>query len=65
MKPSSFPLRLDLEVKVGNTWEVMYTYHVNNIGQLYEKIEYIKTMYNLSGKDWRIYFYLNSKVNKL
>lgn len=64
MKQSSFPLRLDLEVLVGHKWEVMLSYRVTTKSQLFEKMQYIKSMYNLKGRDWRIYFYLNSKVNK-
>jgi hypothetical protein len=64
MKRSAFPIRVELETIDGfGKWNVMLTYVVNDISVLYKKIETIKTMYVLDKKEYRIFFYMQSKVN--
>lgn len=64
MKRSAFPIRVELEtLDTFGKWNVMLTYVVNDISVLYKKIETIKTMYVMDKKEYRIFFYMQSKVN--
>ena len=64
IKPSAFPIVIDLEVKDEyDNWIIAFTCLVNSNKTLYKKMETIKTMYVLDNREYRIMFRLNSKMN--
>jgi len=65
MKPSAFPITIEVEVKINNIWEITHNLTANSSGSLYSKMENIKTLLALDNKTYRITFIVNSKVNAL
>jgi hypothetical protein len=65
MKPSAFPIKIEVEVEIDKHWEITHNLTANNSGSLYSKMESIKTLYALENKTYRITFVVNSKVNDL
>lgn len=63
MKPSAFPITIEVEVEINGIWEVTHTIIANNNYMVYSKMENIKTLLGLDNKTYRISFLLNSKVN--
>jgi len=63
MRKTMFPARLELEVLRGEVWVVEISYAVNDDSQFLTKFQYLKSMYPLKKKDYKIFIYANSKVN--
>jgi len=65
MKPSAYPITIEVEVEINRHWEITHNLTVHNSSSLYSKMESIKTLYALENKTYRITFVVNSKVNAL
>jgi len=65
MKPSAFPITIEVEVKIDGIWQVTHTLIANNKTMLHNKMQNIKTLLGLENKNYRITFIVNSKVNNL
>jgi hypothetical protein len=65
MKPSAFPITIEVEVKIDGIWQVTHTLVASDKGKLYLKMQSIKTLLGLNNKNYRIIFIVNSKVNIL
>jgi hypothetical protein len=65
MKPSAFPITIEVEVKINGIWEITHNLTANSSGSLNLKMENIKTLLALDNKTYRITFIVNSKVNAL
>lgn len=59
---NNFPALIELQVFVGDKWEVMLSHLCYNKESLYRKMEVIKTMYVL--KKYRIFVTYQSKLNR-
>jgi hypothetical protein len=59
-----YPARLHLEVYVNPEWIESASIYVENRDMLFKRIIYLKTMYNIKGKKYRMYLTVQSKMNK-
>jgi hypothetical protein len=65
MKKHNFPVLVELEMipKGKSKFEVVYSQVAHDNEMLYRKIQYIKTLYNLVGVDYRINITVQSLMN--
>jgi hypothetical protein len=63
MKATMYPARLELEILRENGWVVEISIVVNNDISLFNKYQYIKSMYPCNNKSYQIFIVANSKVN--
>lgn len=66
MQKYSFPLTIQLEIFNSSLseWEVHDSFVADTKSALTKKMQYLKSYYNLKGKDYRIILIINSKMNK-
>jgi len=64
-KFNNFPVKIELEVLRGDTWEIMVSHVCNNYESLYKKMEVIRSLYAIKEKNYRIYVTYQSKINRL
>lgn len=58
-----YPARLELEILREVGWVVEISIVVNNDISLFNKYQYIKSMYPCNNKTYQIFIIANSKVN--
>jgi hypothetical protein len=63
MKATMYPARLELEILREHGWVVEISIVVNNDISLFNKYQYIKSMYPCNNKTYQIVIIANSKVN--
>ena len=63
MKRTMYPARLELEILREEGWVVEISIVVNNDISLFNKYQYIKSMYPCKNKAYQIVIIANSKVN--
>ena len=63
MKATMYPARLELEILREVGWVVEISIVVNNDISLFNKYQYIKSMYPCNNKTYQIVIIANSKVN--
>jgi hypothetical protein len=63
MKSTMYPARLELEILREVGWVVEISIVVNNDISLFNKYQYIKSMYPCNNKTYQIVIIANSKVN--
>jgi hypothetical protein len=63
MKSTMYPARLELEILREIGWVVEISIVVNNDISLFNKYQYIKSMYPCNNKTYQIVIIANSKVN--
>jgi hypothetical protein len=63
MKKTMYPARLELEILREQGWVLEVSYLVNNDISLFNKYQYIKSMYPCKNKSYQIVLIANSKVN--
>jgi hypothetical protein len=63
MKATMYPARLELEILREQGWVVEISIVVNNDISLFNKYQYIKSMYPCNNKTYQIVIIANSKVN--
>lgn len=62
MNRYNYPARIELEVCINGNWLLMLSFVVNNKSALQKKMMILKCMY-VTKNHYRIFVYLNSKVN--
>jgi len=63
MKPTMYPARLELEILRKEGWVVEISIVVKNDISLFNKFQYIKSIYPCNNKKYQIVLIANSKVN--